>query len=77
MQAIIQELGDNVIANNYFRRWLQEKIEIKSNIIIEISETAFSEEIDHKWRSAILTEILCSKNYANDFLLMLNISLKS
>ena len=76
MQAIIQELGDNVIANNYFRRWLQEKIEIKSNIIIEISETAFSEEIDHKWRSAILTEILRSKNYANDFFTAYDYKLK-
>ena len=76
MQAVLQELGDNVIVYNYFRRWLQEKIEIKSNIIAEISEAAFSEVIDNKWRSAILTEILRSQNYANDFFTTYDYKLK-
>ena len=67
MQEYLQELGENVIAYNYFRRWLQEKIDVTSDSVAEISEVVFSDAIDNKWRSAIVTEILRSKSYAIDF----------
>ena len=76
MQAVFQELGDNVIVYNYFRRWLQEKIEIESNIVTEIPEIVFSEVIDNKWRKVILTEILRSQNYANVFFTTYDYKLK-
>lgn len=76
MQTLLQKLGDNVIVYNYFRRWLQQKIDVKSDILTEIPDIVFSEALDNKWRSAILTEVLRSNNYANDFFAAYDYKLK-
>lgn len=63
----LNELGGNLIAINGFRRWLGEKIEERDACVSEFVDRVFTDTFDKRMRSAILTTVMQSKDYAPEF----------
>ncbi len=63
----LNELGGNLIAINGFRRWLGEKIEERDVCVSEFVDRVFTDTFDKRMRSAILTTVMQSKDYAPEF----------
>lgn len=69
VNTFFTKIGDSISAQNYFRKWLAEQIETNVEGIQAIIESVFDERLSDMWRSAILSEILRSKEYAKVFFL--------
>ena len=63
----LDKSGGNLIAINGFRRWLGEKIEERDACVSEFVDRVFEDTFDKRMRSAILTTVMQSKDYAPEF----------
>lgn len=74
--AFVQSLENNVLTYNAFRRWMHEKIEWDAETSEEFVKVAFDTQLDKIWKSAIITEVLRSKQFASTFFERYNAKLK-
>ena len=65
--AFLNLLDNNVLIYNFFRRWISEKIETNPDIAEAFGKVVFALDVDKKWKSAIVAEVLRSKQYASVF----------
>lgn len=65
--SFLNEIEDNVIVYNNFRRWFGGKISDHDECVTKFTDSIFTEDMPESWRKAIVVMILRSTDYAPDF----------
>lgn len=65
--SFLNEIEDNAIVYNSFRRWLGGKISDHDECVTKFTDSVFIDDVPESWRKAIIVMILRSPDYAPDF----------